>query len=451
MTDVSELDRTDHRPALRDSGGHPLSGATADGLAAYERAAHQLRCLIGDPVATIDEAIAAAPAMTMAHVFRAWAHLLGTEPDGIGVARQSLASARAGAADERERLHIAAASRLCDGFWGEASRALEELAIRFPRDPLALQVGHQLDFFTGEARMLRDRIARALPAWSPAQPGFHALLGMHAFGLEECGDYDQAERQGRRAVELEPQDGWAWHAVAHVHEMRNRPDDGIAWLGQGEPVWSRESFFAVHNHWHLALFHLERDEHDEVLRRYDAAIGGPGSALVLDMIDASAMLWRLHLRGVDVGQRWQSLADRWLPVAEAGNYAFNDLHAMLAFVGAGRRADQQRVLDAQARALAAPGDNRLFTAEVGRPATLAIQAFGDGDFATVTRLLGPIRSRAHRFGGSHAQRDLIDLTLIAAALRGDDRPLAVALTNERLALRPRSSHAQRLAALAASC
>jgi hypothetical protein len=161
------------------------------------------------------------------------------------------------------------------------------------------------------------------------------------------------------------------------------------------------------------------------------------------------MLWRLQLRGVEVGARWQPLADRWSPLAEAANYAFNDLHAMLAFVGAGRRTDQQRVLAAQAKAMTTPGDNRLFTAEVGAPAARAIQAFGDGDFASVIRLLRPIRALAHRFGGSHAQRDLIDLTLIAAALRSDDRPLAAALTAERLALRPRSPLAQRMAAMAA--
>jgi hypothetical protein len=85
--------------------------------------------------------------------------------------------------------------------------------------------------------MLRDRIARALPAWGEGMPGWHALLGMHAFGLEECGDYDSAERQGRRSVELEPRDSWGWHAVAHVLEMRHAPGDGIAWLQPNSGTW----------------------------------------------------------------------------------------------------------------------------------------------------------------------------------------------------------------------
>ena len=81
---------------------------------------------------------------------------------------------------------------------------------------------------------------------------------------------------------------------------------------------------------------------------------------------------------------------------------------------------------------------------MGHPAVLAVQAFAEGDHARAASLLRGIRSQAHRFGGSHAQRDLIDLTLIEAALRSGDVPLARGLAHERLAQRPRSAWAQRL-------
>ena len=55
-----------------------------------------------------------------------------------------------------------------------------------------------MDFFRANARDLRDRIARALPQWSPTS-GLRIVLGMYAFGLEECGDYARAEEAGRRA------------------------------------------------------------------------------------------------------------------------------------------------------------------------------------------------------------------------------------------------------------
>src|SRR5690606_5828827 len=131
-------------------------------------------------------------------------------------------------------------------------------------------------------------------------------------------------------------DGWAWHAVAHVMEMQGRERDGIAWLRQDTEAWSADSFFRVHNWWHLALYHLELGEIDEVLQLYDGPIRGARSTEVLNLIDASAMLWRLHLRGIDVGVRWESLADDWWPLATVGSYAFNDVHAVMAFVGARR-------------------------------------------------------------------------------------------------------------------
>jgi len=427
-----------------------VSGSTATALDHYEQAAHELRCLVGDPLATIDRALAAAPAMSIGHTLRAWLHLLGTESSALATARDEAQAAARHAATERERMHAQAAALVAAGRWREGARLLEDLSAQHPRDLLALQAGHQLDFFLGDSRMLRDRIARVRPHWNDAMPAHHAVLGMHAFGMEECGDYAQAERVGRRAIELQPRDTWAWHAVAHVHEMRNAPPDGIVWLEPNAAHWSRDSFFAVHNWWHLALFKLEQDRHDEVIALYDASIGGPGSGVVLDMIDQSALLWRLALRDVDVGDRWQALAERWAPHAVAGNYAFNDMHAMMAFARAGRNDLAAQLLDSQREALAGDGDNRAFIAEVGEAATRAVQAFVAGDHATVVALLRPVRSSAHRFGGSHAQRDVLDLTLIEAALRSGDRGLAAALAAERVAVRPSSPLARRFVSRAPS-
>lgn len=436
--------------ALIDTLGHPVSGATAAAIDHCDQAAHEMRCLIGDPLATIDRALAEAPGMSIAHTLRAWLHLLGTEAPAIATAREAAEAAARHAGTDRERMHARCAALIAAGRWRDGARLLEDLSAQHPRDLLALQAGHQVDFFTGDSRMLRDRIARVRPHWNDAMPGHHAVLGMHAFGLEETGDYTQAERTGHRAIELQPRDTWAWHAVAHVHEMRNSPEDGIAWLEPNAAHWSRDSFFAMHNWWHLALFKLEQDRHDEVLTMYDTSIGGPGSGVVLDMIDQSALLWRLALRGVHVGDRWRPLAERWAPHAMGGNYAFNDLHAMMAFASAGRSDLAAQLRETQRAVLAGDGDTRAFAAEVGEAATCAVQAFVAGDHATVVALLRPIRSIAHRFGGSHAQRDLLDLTLIESALRSGDRPLAAALSAERAAMRPASPLAQRFVARAAA-
>jgi hypothetical protein len=421
---------------LEDIHGHPLSGADAKAAEHYERACALLRCYLNDPLAEAQAALAQAPDMTMAHVLVAYLNLLGTEPAGLPAAREAHAAAERCPATEREAMHVAAAGALAQGQWHRAGRILEDLSIRHPQDLLALQVGHQIDFFTGHSRMLRDRIARAESHWHDGMPGRHAVLSMLAFGLEETTDYARAETVGRLSVELEPRDGWGWHAVAHVMEMQNRRRDGIAWMTHDTPAWSEGSFFAIHNWWHLALFHLGLDQIDEVMALLDRRVLGGASPVVLDMIDASALLWRLQLRGVSVGNRWDALAERWAAVCGASTYAFNDLHAMMAFVGADRMADAARLLDVQQQALAAGDDNVGFLKDVGLSATQAIHLFALGRHAEAAELVRRVRREAARFGGSHAQRDVLDLTLMAAAERAGDAPLADALRRERAFIRP---------------
>lgn len=424
--------------AVTDTFGLAFSGATAQGFVPYSQAVHELQCFIGDPVASVDRAIAADPGFVMAHVFKGYLFGLATEREASAVARSCHQAALPLAASTAEQAHVAALGHLAHGRWHDAARILEDIAIDNPLDALALQVGHQIDFFTGNARMLRDRIGRALPAWQKTMPGYHAILGMQAFGLEEMGDYARAESFGRQAVEIEPRDGWAQHAVAHVMEMQSRQRDGIAWMRADPEAWTKESFLQVHNWWHLALFHYDLGETDEVLKLYDGPIYGQRSTLALNMVDASAILWRLHLGGADVGDRWSALAANWTPKAGTGNYAFNDAHAMMAFVGAGLEAPAKTLIAAQREAMHGDDDNAAFTRDVGHPLTLAIKSFGEGLYDETVRLIRPIRSIAHRFGGSHAQRDVIDLTLIEAALRAGDGALARALTAERRLARPDS-------------
>ncbi|WP_353644636.1 tetratricopeptide repeat protein [Mesorhizobium sp. WSM2239] len=424
--------------AVCDQLGLGLTGAGDASLSHYSLALHQLQCFIGDPVGSVDAALAEDPDFVMAHVLKGYLFGLSTEREAMAVAKACHDAASKLSATEREQAHVAALGHLALGRWHEAGRVLAGLTVEEPRDALALQAGHQIDFFTGNAPMLRDRLAKAMPSWPPGMPGYHAMLGMQAFGHEEMGEYAVAEALGRSAIELEPRDGWAQHAVAHVMEMQSRQHDGILWMRGNAEAWTRESFLQVHNWWHLALFHYDLGEVDEVLALYDGPIYGARSSLSLNMVDASAILWRLHLAGVDVGDRWAALAEAWAPKARAGNYAFNDIHAMMAFVGAGLDAPAMTLLEAQREAMLGNGDNAAFTRDVGHPVALAIRAFGERNYSEAVQLLTPIRKIAHRFGGSHAQRDVIDLTLIEAALRAGQKKLATELATERALARPAS-------------
>ncbi|TAN15008.1 MAG: tetratricopeptide repeat protein [Rhizobiaceae bacterium] len=422
---------------IHDSLGLPLGGATAASLDAYERAVGGFQRFGGDPLASADAAIAAAPGFVMAHVLKGYLYALSTEPRAAKVARDIHAAAKVFSVTPRETAHVEALGELASGNWNRAGAILRAISKEHPLDTLALQAGHQVDYFTGNTASLRDRIAAALPAWDKSMPGYHSTLGMHAFGLEENGDYAAAEAAGRQAVALEPRNGWAQHAVAHVMEMQSRQKEGIQWMRANPDAWSRDNFLQVHNWWHLSIFHYDLSEVDAVLALYDGPIYGSRSKLALNMVDASAILWRLFLGCVDVGDRWGPLAQNWLPFATAGNYAFNDVHAMMAFIGAGKWDAARSLLDAQEEALRGNDDNAGFT-RIGHPFAKGLYAFGRGDYAQAVRLLESISAIASRFGGSHVQRDVINLTLIEAAIRSGDREKARALTAGRLMSHPDS-------------
>ncbi len=423
---------------MQDLRGYAVSGADAASLGLFEKALAQFQNYLIDPVATIDNAIAQSPGFVMAHVLKAYLMLAGTEAAYLPLARDCRSAAAAAPTNARERQHIAALDALIAGEYDLASERFEDILLDSPRDAVALQVAHIFDFFRGDARNLRDRVARVLPGWRPDVPGYHAVLGMYAFGLEECGQYGRAEETGREAIRLDPRDVWAHHAVAHVMEMQGRVDEGAIWMAAREPHWAPDNFFAGHNWWHWALFHLDRDDYAQVLRLYDGPIRGSRSKVVLDMIDASAMLWRLHLRGVDCGARWGELVEAWAPLAADSFYAFNDFHAVMAFIGAERWDLADETLSALTRRISSPGSNAAMTRDLGLPLGHGLYAFGRGEDDEAVRWLRPVRAIASRFGGSHAQRDLIDLTLIEAAQRDRQSTLVRALASERMAHKPAS-------------
>ena len=216
--------------------------------------------------------------------------------------------------------------------------------------------------------------------------------------------------------------------------MQGRHAQGRAWLEERHPAWAVENGFSVHQWWHLALFQLEMLATGEALALYDAQLGSDATTLNLQWLDAASLLWRIQLLGVDVGARWAALAASWAdPVAHAGFYAFNDVHAALALIGSRDFARAQTLLD---RALPAQGDNRAMASEVGVPLVQALLDHAQGRHDAAATALYGLRTRAHRFGGSHAQRDLIDQTALAACARGSRKDLGRALLNERCLAKP---------------
>jgi hypothetical protein len=421
-----------------DCRGVPCSTQNKSSLRYYETAVELSASYFVDPLAVIESALEEDPAFASGHCLRAALMVMAGDRSTLPMLSESVAAIEAlgHRANDRERAHAGAARAWLQGDFALAIRRYGDVLLDYPHDLLALQVAHVGDFYLGASSLLRDRIAQVLPLWDLSIPGFHYVLGMYAFGLEETALYARAEDVGRRALEIQRRDAWAIHAVAHVMEMLGRLRDGIEWLTQRENDWSIDNGFAFHNWWHLALYWMDLGDSKRVLALYDAKLGDGRAPL--ELIDASALLWRLHVRGVDVGPRWEALAERWAPVADQAFYTFNDVHALMAFVGARRFDLVASTLAALERSAAGSRTNAMMARDVGLPVGHALNAFGVGHYSECVDLLLPVRTHAYRFGGSHAQRDFIHLTLIEAALRAGRLRLARALIAERTQLKPAS-------------
>jgi tetratricopeptide (TPR) repeat protein len=429
--------------ATLDADGIPTSGS-AEAVADYDRAIDLLLRYHPDVVAAAEGVAADPAALPMGQVFVAYLSLMSTDTPDLAGARDAAAALSTVDLNEREAAHAAAIDAWLDGRWIAAGRALDDLLVRWPTDTLALQIGQILDFFVGDAQNLRDRIGRSLPSRDPQSPRTGFVRGMHAFGLEESGHYDRAEVAGLAALDRNPDDVWGVHAVVHAYEMQGRIDDGIRFMRAREADWGSGNLFTAHNWWHLALYLLEAGRYDEALAIYDAEVHNDDSAgISLEMLDASALLWRLTIDGVETGDRYGKLATAWeQQIAGDPWYVFNDFHAVVALCGAGRTDDARAVIDRLERYVEAAavqaGSNRAMTAEVGLPASRAVLAYTEGRHDDVVDELLPVRTVFQHFGGSHAQRDLLQRTLTDSAIRSGRLDLARALVDERLSQRDTS-------------
>jgi len=240
---------------------------------------------------------------------------------------------------------------------------------------------------------------------------------MHAFSLEENGEFELAEARARAALAVSPMDARAHHVMAHVFEATDRGAAGVAWMNEHASAWQPDTVVATHGWWHVALFHLSLHDTDRALALYDTQVRRAPSVDISDLIDATSLLWRVRLQGGDAGARWSELARAWDAHVDHAFCSFTDIHAMLAFVGARDGVRARRLELALAHGQSKPTRHGETTRRLGLPACRALMAYGRGDTALAITLLASLPTLAHRLGGSHAQRDVLHLTLLHAIER----------------------------------
>ena len=397
-----------------DQWGNDVTAAGANAVRALDKTLMCNLALGRETGPLLKDALATDPDMVMAHSLKGYFFLLmasGPLRDRVPKVLAA-AEARLEAATVREKAHVRALKHWLDGDTYGAVQAWEEILADHPRDVLALRLAHHAYFYMGAAGGMLASVERVLDAWDEGFAGYGFVLGMRAFALEESGDYAAAEEAGRRAVDINTDDPWAVHAVAHVMEMQDRHGEGIEWITGLQPHWQQANNFRYHLWWHRALMHLGRGETEEALKLYDEDIWDPESDEYLDLCNDVSLLLRLELLGVDVGERWQVLAEKVAGRTEERLLAFIDCHFVAALAAGGKMQTAGEMANAMARA------GGVF-AGAGSPVSNALIAHRAGDYGAAAKLLRNVREAIVTLGGSHAQRDLFELILSDAEVRAE--------------------------------
>lgn len=419
---------------FRDVRGLDVTAASAAAVQAFDTAIERYlgNCL--DTADRVADTLKADPGFVMGHVLKGDLTMLISNVAYLPNVAKAIAAAEAGAASAtpRERAHLEALKHWHAGREDRAVDIWAGILADHPTDLLAMRLSHFSCFWRGEAMRMRQLTTDALRGWPQDLPGYGFALGMSSFGHEETGDYREAERLGRAAVERNRGDTWATHAVAHVMEMQGRHRDGIAWLEDLAPEWAGRNNFVHHLWWHRALYHLELGEGEAVLDLYDRRVRPLESPVVqkqpdmyIDVQNAVSLLWRMEAAGLDVAGRWTELADKAEKRIGDHILLFTLPHFMMALAADGREDAARRMLAAM-RDFAArgPGDQARTVGGVAVPLSEAVLAHRHGDFARSVALIRPIHDQIVRLGGSHAQRDVFTQILLDSALRAGDRALA---------------------------
>jgi hypothetical protein len=430
---------------MRDARGLELSTDSGIAAALFDRAVEHYLKYHADTMSLVNDALAADPGFVMGHCLKGYLMLAGANPAHRPAIAASLAAAQAGArvANARERLHVGALAAWERGALGAAFVIWHTLLDADPTDLLAFRISDTTYFRFGQTQAVLEQTDRVAPAWSPDLPGYECFQSVWAFAHEEAGDTAGAERAIDAAYERDPTNFFAHHVKAHILEMECRPLEGNDWLARQTGFWPIGNNLIHHLWWHRALMQLDLGERDAVLASYDANIRNLEAPLTRavpdqfnDLQNATALLWRLELLGLDVGTRWDELADK--AEARIGDAAYLLLppHLMLALAATGRDAAAERFLAAlrdRAR------DPAVWAADAIRdvvvPACEAGLAHRRGQHDRVVALLQPRLDSLRLLGGSAAQRDLFRQILIDSAMHADRRDVVAAMIAEEAATR----------------
>ncbi|MBD1597680.1 tetratricopeptide repeat protein [Pseudomonas typographi] len=359
-----------------------------------------------------------APESTLTNALAGILTMFDESPAAAGLAAPWLARAQAaGTGQLRAELYMQVLQAWTADDLGAVLALTEQLLHQYPHDLFAAKLNQYVEFNRGNWPALL-RIGLKARAHNPGNP---QALGMLAFAFEQCHLLADAEAAARDALNLQPDEPWAQHALAHVMLTEGRIDEGTEFLEAVKGGWNNlNSFMYTHNWWHLALFYLARGNQRRVLEIYDEHLWGIEPGYSQDQIGAVSMLARLELAGLDVGQRWQALAPYLAARAGDTVQPFLSVQYLYGLARAGQPQAEQLLDALRTRAQEATTDRRETWAHITLPLAEGLLAHARRQFGRSSELLALALPRLNAIGGSHAQRDLFALIELDAGLHAGD-------------------------------
>jgi tetratricopeptide (TPR) repeat protein len=385
------------------------------------------------PEVKFEEALELDSDLALAHGCLAFWYMQRARPEE---ARASIQRALSLASDitRRERQQIEATNLWIQAQGRQALARIKDHLAEFPRDALLMRLAHLLYnrgcSSAGVANFPPAYLA-LLHKCAPCCGDDWAFLAEYAFAHHETGLLDEAMCLAQRSLARNPANAVATHSVTHVYFEQGDAAAGAAFLGNWLRHFDAPVSSYVHLSWHLALFELALGQYQRALERYESDIRPSIAAKSLAALaDAASFMWRVQMYGgVPLPQYWEEVCTLGAPVAERPGVAFQAAHAALAFAA---NADQDAIttMMKQLQRLAESGDT--FVQDIVLPLVQGITAFAQGQYATSAHLLEPVLPQLVRIGGSHAQRQVFEDTLIEAYLRAEQFGKAEAMLITRL-------------------
>ena len=371
-------------------------------------------------------ALEADPGLAVAHSGIA---LLAVLQGDAATARAAAARAREAVtgATRRERQHVEALSALIAGETARGLALVDEHVAEFPRDAVLVNQAGNAIALAGRSDREEHRVAfieRLAPAYGDDW-WFQSAL---AFAYHEVDRFEESRRLSERSLQQYPGNANAAHNLAHIAFETLDTEAGAASLEGWMAGYDRRASFHCHLAWHMAMFDLHRGRYAHALEIFERDILGsvnPRST----MTDGTALLWRFRLDGgQDQPPAWRALADLAGRVSRPG-FLFGEAHAALAYAACGDEAALARLIDGL-RALDAKG--HPMAGKVALPLVQGTAAFAAGDHAGALGYFEPVEGEMHRIGGSHAQWEIFEETMVACYLSLERYDDAIHLVRRRL-------------------